>query len=1427
LEDRRLLFAPGDIAVTNFSADGPDHFAFVALEDIAAGSVMQITDNEWNGTTFNDLNEGVLTWTSPGSIIAAGTIVSLTSFENGSRAASHGTLAGSGSTNFAGGGDEFYFVEGTVSVAAAPTTFVTAFGHNGRLDLTNTGLTLGSSAFEPGTGTPDGGVYTGPRSGEATLDDYRALIGDFTNNWSLTNDGDSVNIDSDPFSASGGGPTPFADKVVWDPDNGTADIQDGVGTWSTSSHAAPNTNWNDDTGNVAFAGTLDAEFGDGDNGAPLGAQTVTLDDDGGNAPIVAPNLIFAASDSTYTLTGADLDINGDITANESAEIQSDLNLSGNGTINVGPDQALTLSGELAGDISIASGGNGRVVINNANAGYSGVLSIDNDDVILEVAAGASTGSGNVENTTFGGGAAKFTGDGTIGGTFLSTDFGNDISGNLTFASNATILGGGLNPGAAETGTDGNPGLLTFSADVWFDGAGGTPAETTYQWDLLANADDSNGTAGTDFDQIAISGDLNDGPDSDGLVIQIELHGSADIGDAFFSTARSWTVLSSGFNGFNDAQITLELGSNGNGGGGLGDWSAAVDANGEITITHTPVVVTPPPTGVFLNELMISTPGTDSPNEYVEIRGPVGQSLDDVFLVFVESDSGGSIGEIQTGGDEITDLSGTSIGANGFLVILNDANDPYTVNAGATVVDVAGFDIENPSFTALLIHDNGTGGAPVGGQAIDADGDGELNLPSGWTVLDSIGILDGGGGDKAFAPFGFAEDGNGSIELNGELVTINYGADNASHVMRIGNSIGSTSADWVALNTSGTAPAWVVDESSDAAFVAGITLEDQIGEANPASRNNNDAPIAVDEAYNAIEDVDLVVDAASGVLANDTDADGDALTASIVANATSGTVTLNTDGSFNYSPNANFSGSDSFTYVANDGQDDSNTASVSITVAAVADAPTVTTSDATGNENSNVALSLNAALVDADGSESLAIQLSGVPATVTVSPATELGNGDWSIALGDLANVVVFSTDNVDPFTATLTATATEASNSDTAIGSTTLEVTIQNVVPSAAISGVVETVPNIVNTFDFNIADISPDDDAAGFSYVINWGDGTPEETFGPGAASPLALDHAFPDFGQFDIAITATDKDGGEGAANLLVNVVPVAMVGNDLHVGGTDRVNDRIIVLQAGLNSVFVRYNGTRYGEFELSPTAFVSIFGGDGNDRLTMSNVCVNSEIHAEEGADYVAGGRCNDIIFGGSGRDILLGGEGDNVIDGGADNDRITSRSGDDIITGGAGNDYVSAGQGNDFIHGNEGNDKLSGQGGSDLIHGDLGNDVLIGGSGQDVLFGGFGNDTVRGNNGDDLLIGGSGADKMIGEGGEDILNGGEAASESDDALLLLLWTDWNNSRDDTNAGSYTDDDTRDALSGGGSADTIYIGPNDRVVGLRPGDNLLSF
>jgi uncharacterized repeat protein (TIGR01451 family) len=164
---------------------------------------------------------------------------------------------------------------------------------------------------------------------------------------------------------------------------------------------------------------------------------------------------------------------------------------------------------------------------------------------------------------------------------------------------------------------------------------------------------------------------------------------------------------------------------------------------------------------------------------------------------------------------------------------------------------------------------------------------------------------------------------------------------------------------------------------------------------------NFPPVAVDDAYGTPEDTVLNV-SAPGVLSNDIVADLVTLTAIKVTDPAHGILTLNANGSFTYDPEANWSGSDSFTYKANDTQADSNTANVAFTVTAVNDAPVVTDiPDQTIADGASFAtLSLDGYVSDVDNTDAEMTWLSSGNTALSVSILNRVAtitipNADWN------------------------------------------------------------------------------------------------------------------------------------------------------------------------------------------------------------------------------------------------------------------------------------------------------------------------------------------------------------------------------------------------------------------------------------------------
>jgi hypothetical protein len=115
--------------------------------------------------------------------------------------------------------------------------------------------------------------------------------------------------------------------------------------------------------------------------------------------------------------------------------------------------------------------------------------------------------------------------------------------------------------------------------------------------------------------------------------------------------------------------------------------------------------------------------------------------------------------------------------------------------------------------------------------------------------------------------------------------------------------------------------------------------------------------------------------------------------------------------------------------------------LSVTVSGVADAPVLTVQDASGEEGAPIPLSIGAVLTDNDGSETLSIQISGVPIGATLSAGMDNGGGVWTLTSAQLVGLTITPAAGSDAdFTLTVTATSTEGATTATDVE--TLDVTV-------------------------------------------------------------------------------------------------------------------------------------------------------------------------------------------------------------------------------------------------------------------------------------------------------------------------------------------------------------------------------------------------
>jgi hypothetical protein len=146
--------------------------------------------------------------------------------------------------------------------------------------------------------------------------------------------------------------------------------------------------------------------------------------------------------------------------------------------------------------------------------------------------------------------------------------------------------------------------------------------------------------------------------------------------------------------------------------------------------------------------------------------------------------------------------------------------------------------------------------------------------------------------------------------------------------------------------------------------------------------SNRPPVAANDSYSTGQDTPLTIDAAHGLLVNDSDPDGDQLTVGSIASVSPGSqLALNPDGSFTYTPAAGFVGVDTFTYQASDGQLLSNPASIAITVSQSNRAPVAANQIVSTTQGVAAAITLSA--TDAD-SDPLTYAVASAPAHGTLS-----------------------------------------------------------------------------------------------------------------------------------------------------------------------------------------------------------------------------------------------------------------------------------------------------------------------------------------------------------------------------------------------------------------------------------------------------------
>ncbi len=252
-------------------------------------------------------------------------------------------------------------------------------------------------------------------------------------------------------------------------------------------------------------------------------------------------------------------------------------------------------------------------------------------------------------------------------------------------------------------------------------------------------------------------------------------------------------------------------------------------------------------------------------------------------------------------------------------------------------------------------------------------------------------------------------------------------------------------------------------------------------------------------------------------------------------------------------------------------------------------------------------------------------------------------------------------------------------------------VTVNNLAPTAAITGTTDIYRGEEVIFTLTATDASPVDQGGLFDFEIDWdGNGTFDETI-VGVPSGTTVQHSFPAATPSNtLRIRSTDKDGATSdISELSVSISPHVLrddgFGNtDLIWGGTNLL-DSVYVLGGGSSvSLFVQFEGLQFvnrldffgpavtGKIILHGYGFSDVLIGEFSTHHVV-------EIHGGDGDDVIVGGFLGDELFGDGGNDVILGGtqftDGDDMLFGGQGKDTIFGHLGADTLDGGGGEDLL--------------------------------------------------------------------------------------------------------------------------------------------------------
>jgi uncharacterized delta-60 repeat protein len=302
------------------------------------------------------------------------------------------------------------------------------------------------------------------------------------------------------------------------------------------------------------------------------------------------------------------------------------------------------------------------------------------------------------------------------------------------------------------------------------------------------------------------------------------------------------------------------------------------------------------------------------------------------------------------------LSGVAIGSfintPGTLVITFNSNATQArVNEALSSLAYANSSDAPPASVVIsYVFSDGNSGAQGSGAALDTTDSVTVNITSVNDAPVAVPVALGG----------LPEDSSRSIEP-AQLLAGVTDVDTAAGSLSI-TALSIVSGGGL-LSPNSTAPGWSYTPAANYSGPVSFNFTASDGQLVSSSTASltitpvNDSPVASTSSVSGAEDTVI-----NGIVVA-SDIDSAILTYSLVQQAAHGTVSVNANGSYSYTPQLNRFGADSFTFRASDGSLDSNVATVTLTVTPVNNAPVAVAGTASGAEDTVISGSVAASDVD--------------------------------------------------------------------------------------------------------------------------------------------------------------------------------------------------------------------------------------------------------------------------------------------------------------------------------------------------------------------------------------------------------------------------------------------------------------------------------